>query len=300
MIAQIDKIAFIGLGNMGFPMAGHLAKAGYTVAVHDGDPEKTRSHASEFATEPAATATEAVAGCSVLITMLPDIRVVKSVLQDIEGQLEQKTVSLFIDMSSSDPVETRSLGQSLASKKIAMIDAPVSGGVARALTGELAIMAGGDETTFKRAEPFLKTMGQNIFHVGPLGCGQAMKALNNLASATGLLIASEVITSAQKFGIDAEMAVDVLNKSTGRNNSTETKFKQQILSKKFASGFAMNLMAKDLQAAINLTNHVDADARLGEKSLELWKLALEQLGNHPDHTDIARWIAENSTKDEKS
>ncbi len=300
MNAQTDKIAFIGLGNMGFPMAGHLAKAGYEVRVYDGDAEKTGSHAAEFATEPMASAAEAVEGCSVLITMLPDVRIVKSVLEDVEEQLKKGSISLFIDMSSSDPVETRILGQTLADKNIPMIDAPVSGGVARALTAELAIMAGGDDTTFKRAEPILQTMGQNIFHVGPQGCGQAMKALNNLASATGLLIASEVVTSAEKFGIDAEMAVDVLNKSTGRNNSTETKFKQQILSKKFASGFAMNLMTKDLQAAINLTNHVNSDARLGEKSLELWKSALEQLGNHPDHTDIARWIDENSNGSKKS
>ncbi len=291
------KIGFIGLGNMGFPMAGHIAGAGYSVTVYDEKPDLTLSHSQQHGTRNASSLTELAKQTELVITMLPDITVVTTVLF---GPSEDRLIpglaagSLLVDMSSSDPVGTRELGRKLSEHDIFLVDAPVSGGVPRAKTAELTIMAGGEKSQFKRAEPVLETMGKNIFQLGQLGNGQAMKALNNLCSAAGLLIASEVLIAAMKFGLDSGQVVDVLNSSTGRNNSTENKLKPHILSGSYSSEFSLPLMVKDLTSAVHVMEHVNASSELAKSCLSLWRMALTDLGGPVDHTEIARWVDENS------
>jgi 3-hydroxyisobutyrate dehydrogenase len=191
-------------------------------------------------------------------------------------------------MTSGQPGKTREIAASLAQRGVAMVDCPVSGGVPRARTGELAIMAGGTEADLDRAEPVLRAMGTSIHRCGPIGAGQAMKALNNLVSAGGFLIGIEALLIGQKFGLEPGLMVDVLNASTGMNNSTQKKFRQFVLSRRFDSGFALELMVKDLTIALDVGKEAGVPTPLAALTRELWAAAAAHLGPGEDHTAMAK------------
>jgi 3-hydroxyisobutyrate dehydrogenase len=289
-------IGFVGLGQMGAPMARHLAAAGYRVKAFDTAEAARRRFADESGVAAAGSAMDACTDVRAVITMLPNGRVVREALLGGEGGGGGAAIraagrgTLVIDMSSSSPIDTESLGAALAPLGIGLVDAPVSGGVRRAVDGTLAIMAGGEASDVERATPLLKAMGASIFATGPLGSGHAMKALNNFVSAAGLAAAAEAILVGRRFGLDPELMVDVLNASTGRNNSTEHKLKQQILSEKFAAGFSIGLMAKDLATAAELARHLGIAAPMSEMSERLWREARDRLGDGADHTAIYNHI----------
>ncbi len=283
--------AFIGLGAMGLPMASRLLAAGFTVHGADASPEARNAFAARGG-QSFATAREACAGLSIVITMLPTGAIVRDVLRgDGDAATALAPGALVIDMSSSAPMGTRALADDLAARGIALIDAPVSGGVRRAADGTLSIMAGGDAQQIERARPLFKAMGSNIFSTGLVGSGHAVKALNNYVSAAGLQAACEAAIIAEKFGIDAQVLVDVLNASTGRNNSTEVKMKPFILSGTFASGFSMALMTKDLHTAADLAGELGVNATIARDTAELWSEASAALGAKADHTEIYRHLA---------
>ena len=192
-------------------------------------------------------------------------------------------------MSSSAPMGTRALGEELAQRGVAMVDAPVSGGVAKARDATLAIMAGGLPEHVERARPVLEKLGAKIIPTGPLGSGHAMKALNNYVSAAGLAAAAEALLVARAFGLDPAVMTDVLNASTGRNNSTENKLKQYVLSGTFSAGFAMDLMAKDLATALDLAHSLGVPAPLAEECIALWSKASKSLPG-ADHTAIYSFL----------
>jgi 3-hydroxyisobutyrate dehydrogenase len=281
------KIAVIGLGNMGRPMAACLARAGYDVTGFDLAQSAREAFAAQGG-KAAADAAAAVAGAAVVITLLPDGKVVRAAVDSVRPHL--KAGAIVIDMSSSAPLGTRALGETLIGAGFEFIDAPVSGGVKRAVDGTLAIMAGGSGTTIDRVEPVLAAMGKSIFRTGPLGSGHAAKALNNYVSAAGLVAAVEALGIAKKFGIDPEVLVDVLNASSGRNNSTENKLKQYVIPEKFTSGFSLALMAKDIRIADELAHDVGVPAPLADHVSGLWNAAEKQLGNAADHTAIGRYL----------
>jgi 3-hydroxyisobutyrate dehydrogenase len=281
------RIAVIGLGNMGRPMAACAARAGYQVVGFDTFAEARTKYTDAGGTS-AATVADAVAGVAAVITLLPDGKIVRAAIEGIKTQLAPGTV--VIDMSSSAPLGTRALGEELIAAGLAFIDAPVSGGVKRAIDGSLAIMAGGDAGTIDRAEPILRSMGKSVFRTGPLGSGHAAKALNNYVSAAGLAAAAEAVAIAGRFGIEPNILVDVLNASTGRNNSTENKLKQFVIPELFTSGFSMALMAKDIQTADELAHQIGVTAPLADEVAALWSAALEQLGPSADHTEIGRYL----------
>ena len=193
-------------------------------------------------------------------------------------------------MSSCDPTSTRELGAVLAERGIGLVDAPVSGGVKRAEDATLAAMVGGDPELITRAMPMLRHMARDIFVTGPLGSGHAMKALNNIVSAAGLWVAAEAVRVGEAFGLEPGTIVDILNASTGRNNSTENKLKQQMLSRRFASGFSLGLMAKDLAAAASLADATAIEAPLLQRCAELWGEAARELGGTEDHTAIVKFL----------
>jgi 3-hydroxyisobutyrate dehydrogenase len=197
--------------------------------------------------------------------------------------------AVIIDMSSSAPVGTRKLGEDLRARGLSLIDAPVSGGVRGAVAGTLAIMIGGDKAIADRYDTLLSAMGKR-FYVGALGSGHAAKVLNNYVSAAGLAAAAEAVRIAERFGIEPQTLVNVINASTGRNNSTENKFAQFILNGKFNSGFALGLMAKDLLLAMEVAQACGVPAELGHATLELWKKAESAVGGSADHTEIARFV----------
>jgi 3-hydroxyisobutyrate dehydrogenase len=200
--------------------------------------------------------------------------------------------SILIDMSSSSPTGTQALGKILAQHGLFMLDAPVSGGVSRAENGTLAIMVGGDTAVLKHCRPLFEAMGKRLFETGALGSGHAMKALNNLVSAAGLIAAAEALLIGHRFGLEPTVMIDILNASTGRNNSTENKFKQFILSRTFDSGFSMDLMVKDLTTAVDLARETKTPAVFSVACRELWAAALSKLENEADHTAVVRWFEE--------
>lgn len=288
-----ERIGFIGLGKMGIPMTRNLKKAGFQLALNDVNKEAVQAMGKELDAPVYDDLTELARACRVVITMVPDGKIVRDVAlgrEDAPGGLAAGFArgSVLIDMSSSAPMGTRKLGEELAERGIHMIDAPVSGGVRRAITGQLAVMIGGDPAVIERCRPVLAAMGTQLFIVGELGAGDAIKAINNYVSATGLLAAAEGLVAAQRFGLDPHKALEVINASTGKNNSTDVKFEQFVMSRSFGSGFSIGLMAKDLRTALELAQQVDAPMPLGSHCVPLWNEAEKSLGGNADHTEIVR------------
>lgn len=288
------KVGIVGIGNMGTPMAARAAKAGWRVMVHDTDRRRIEAFVGEHGGEAARDLEHLARECGVCITMLPDGHVVRRVALGDGGDCLARgwsRDSVLIDMSSSSPVGTRDLGRTLDELGVAFLDAPVSGGVRGAVAGTLAIMIGGDRALADAADGLLATMGRR-FYVGNRGAGHAAKVLNNYVSAAGLAAAAEALSIAHRFGIQRETILDVINASTGRNNSTENKFAQFILNGRFNSGFALGLMAKDLSLAMEVAASCGMDAELGQACLKLWKEAEQAVGPAADHTEIARYVDE--------
>lgn len=284
-------VAFIGLGKMGLPMVARLTGAGFRVNASDTS-EAARAAGAAAGAKAFDTAAAAARGADVVITMLPDGAIVRKVLLDGGAAKALRPGGLVIDMSSSAPMQTRDLGAELAKLGLRFLDAPVSGGVKRAVDGSLSIMVGGDAAEFEAARPLFAAMGRSITHTGPLGSGHAMKALNNYVSAAGLAAACEALLVGEAFGIDPGVMVDILNTSTGRNNSTELKLKPFVLSGTFASGFSMALMTKDIRTAAELARQLGSTAEGAEQASALWTEALESLGQNADHTEIYRFLKE--------
>ncbi len=286
-----QTVAFIGLGQMGRPMSGHLVKAGYAVRAYDASAETLATVVGDTGATPCASAAEAANGADVLVTMLPDGKIVRAALIDSGAAAALPRASVVLDMSSSDPVGTRTLGKELAAQGLTLIDAPVSGGVARAKTAQLSIMAGGDAKAIETLRPLLETMGSRIFLTGPLGSGHAMKALNNYVSAAGLAAVCEALVVGRAFGLDPEAMNEVLNASTGKNNTTEVKVKQFLLSGAFNSGFSAGLMTKDLATAAGLADAMGIEAPFAHDCVAVWQKMVAALGAGADHTEFFRFSA---------
>ena len=213
----IQRVGFVGIGNMGWPMAANLVRAGFDVVAVDATPGRADAFAAEVGGS-AAGAEDAAEQADAMVTMLPTSDHVADVIAQTRARL--RAGALVIEMSSGVPSVTQALAADLAAHGVGLIDCPVSGGVARARTGDLAIMAGGAAGELLRAERVLAAVGTSVHHCGGVGAGQAMKALNNLVSAGGFLIGIEALLIGQKFGLDPALMVDVLNASSGMNNST--------------------------------------------------------------------------------
>ncbi len=294
------KIGFVGIGAMGTPMAAKLAQAGLKLVIYDADRERTKAFAATPGVEIAANLVELGRGSDIVITMLPDGRIVRKVMCGDNDDFKDciaaglKSGATVIDMSSSSPLGTRELGALLDKRGIKLIDAPVSGGVKRAVTAELAIMVGGNQTLFEQCRPLLEKMGAQIFHAGLLGAGHAIKALNNYVSAAGLVAACEAVIAGQRFGLDPAVIVDILNASTGMNNTTKVKVKQFMLSGAFNAGFNMGLMAKDVRTALEIVQATKTPALLAGPCANIWDDAAKTLGPAADHTAMFRFLDENS------
>lgn len=282
------RLAVVGLGNMGAPMAERWIAAG--VEVHGFDtapPARERilaagGHAHETAVA-AAEAAEAV------VFMLPSSAIVDRVLDDLIAAGALTAGKLVIDMSSSEPLRTVANAERLAALGVDFIDAPVSGGVRGVLAGNLAIMVGGPGELAERAAPILTVLGTPT-RVGDAGAGHAAKALNNLVSAAHLWMTSEAVLVAERFGIARETMVDLINASTGRSVSSEVKWPKFILTESYDSGFHAALLSKDAHVATELTTALGLPSLLGADVAELWNRLATDLPAGADHTEVARWI----------
>lgn len=279
-------IGFVGIGQMGRPMAGHLAAAGHPLCVFDRAPQARAAITGTAGVRVAADALQVADECATVVLMLPDSRIVDALLWEEGLAARLKPGALLIDMGSSDPNRTRDNHGRLAGGGVALVDAPVSGGVRRALDASLAIMAGGLDVDVARARPLLEQLGRTVVHVGPPGAGHALKALNNYVSAAGLLATCEALTAAQAFGIEPATANALFNASTGRNNTTEVKVEQFMLSGRFDSGFALALMRKDIDTARTLMHALGSAHDFVDACAEVWKCAEQSLPTGADHTSM--------------
>lgn len=284
------SLGFIGLGKMGWPMASRLAASGYDLTVLDSAPGKQDAFVEQFGGRAAASPADLAQKSDVLITILPNSAIVDGVLFGKDGAIDGcRPGTILIEMTSGQPSRTRSFVSRLEAKGAHLIDAPVSGGVARAETGELAIMVGGERAVVAQVEPLLRRLGSSIVHVGAVGSAHAMKALNNLVSAGGFLIGIEALLIGKKFGLSPDLMVEVLNASSGMNNSTLKKFRQFVLSRKFDAGFSLDLLVKDLSIALSLAAETDTTAPYAALCRELWAAAAKSLGAGHDHTEMAKF-----------
>jgi 3-hydroxyisobutyrate dehydrogenase len=286
-------ILFVGIGAMGEPMAMNLARAGFDVILSDVAFDRVAELAERIGARAVAEHArgDVLVDVKTVILMLPSSPIVESVLTGTGGIFEALTPgSVVIDMSSSTPASTRRLAALAVDRDLALIDAPVSGGVPKARTGELAIMVGGNSGVVESRRDVLETLGAVVTHVGESGAGHAMKALNNLLSGIGMVAAAEVLAIAKGFGIEPRVALDVINASTGRNQATEVKYGRYILSRAFDSGFAMALMVKDLRTALDLAHDAQIPVPMSASALEEWTAAIAELGKQADHTEIAEYV----------
>ena len=280
-LMTIKNIGFIGLGAMGSVMAPLIVKSGCNVLGYDIKAKIDKSSGVQQVED-----INDFNGLDVIIFMLPNGRIVSEMAIKL---LEMNLKSVFIDMSSSDPRETQELGNKLKNKGVKFLDAPVSGGVARAITGDLMIMAGGDEKLLEEVSDLLSVMGKVQF-AGPLGSGHAIKALNNYVSAAGLISSFEALATARSFGIEPENFLKIINGATGKNNTTEVKLDKFVISEKFNSGFALDLMVKDVTIANSLIKDISSNKPLSNDVLSHLSEALRTLEGNPDHTEVYKVI----------
>ena len=278
---MIQQIGFVGLGTMGSVMAPLPARAGFSIIGFDTAPQRL-----DLMDVTNASSLSDMAACETIITMLPDGAAVTNVTDELT---KAGFCGLIIDMSSSHPDDTKRLGASLAAQGIRLIDAPVSGGVKKAAAGTLTIMAGGAADDIAAASKLIACFGA-MQHVGPLGAGHAMKALNNYVSAAGLLASMQALATAETFGITAEKFTSVINESTGRNNTTEVKMMSFIASRRYDSGFFLRLMAKDVTIASELITNAGFEAPITPALDDYLAAALETLGHDTDHTGLYEMV----------
>jgi 3-hydroxyisobutyrate dehydrogenase len=296
-MGDIKRIGFIGMGNMGVPMAANLVRAGYEVTAYDIAADRAQSFAKTHGAQATKNLASLGANADLIVTMLPTGREVRHALLEAEGgalAAGLRPGSFVVDMSSADPVGTRRLGEDLASRQILLVDAPVSGGVPRAKDGTLAIMIGGQSDAVAAVRSVLACMGEKLFEVGALGCGHAMKALNNFLAGTSFAAACEALRVGRQFGLDPAIMIDVINVSTGRSFATDVVMKQHVLSGSFATGFTLGLLAKDVGIAADLAEQVASEAPIGRLIRNLLDDARDNLGPERDHSLAASYWASRS------
>ncbi len=295
-MADLAQIGIVGIGAMGRHMAGHLVRKQFPLAVYDLDRTRQDEFVRSHQCRSASSLADLAHGVSTVITMLPTGHDVRSVLLEAgDGVLANSLPpgAIVIDMSSSEPSGTRALAAALARRGIALVDAPVSGGTRGAEAGSLTIMIGSDDkAAVERVRPILNAMGQRLFETGGSGTGHAMKALNNFIAGTNFLAAAEALVVGQRFGLDPVLMTDIINQSTGRNFSTENLLKQQVLNRKFGSGFQLGLLAKDVKIAADLADDLQAHAPIGRLSCDLLARARDRFGAQADHSAAIRYWEE--------
>ncbi|HYS56255.1 MAG TPA: NAD(P)-dependent oxidoreductase [Thermoanaerobaculia bacterium] len=282
------KLASIGLGAMGFPMARHLAKQ-HEVMVWNRTPEKAERHAREHGSRLARDLSEC-GDADVIITMLPTSKEVDEIVDKLTPHLGKGT--LWIDATSGDPNVSRETAKRLAGKGVALVDAPVTGATIGAENATLTIMVGGSKEDFARAEPILEIVGKTIIHVGPVGAGHAIKVLTNSIMGATVWITSECLLLAKQFGIDLKTALAVTNAGSGRSNASENLLPMRLVEGKWPLIFKLVHHDKDIRIAASIAHQQHASTPLLALTQNLFTAALHQLGDKADYIEVAKVIAE--------
>ncbi len=287
---KINKIGFVGIGNMGSPMAAHVVMAGFDLTVYDVNPQAAEKFVAQHGGKVAASLADLGRNVEAVITMLPNDKIVNAVILGDNGIASTFAQgSVVIDMSTSEPVATQALAAALKPRGIAVVDAPVMGGVVFARDGTLDIMAAGDAAAVERVTPFLKCMGRSLINCGAVGSAHALKALANYINACAMINVVEAMTIGKKFGLDAKFMADaLLPMINGRQHPLEKKVIPQILTRQFSTGMAMGFITKDLKIAVDTAKSIGAYAPLAERTHALWAEAVQQFGGQLDQTEVAK------------
>ena len=282
----MDKIGYIGLGNMGKPLAERLLKK-YQLYVYDLDAKNLKYFLDKGALA-CSSPSDLASNTSRIFLCLPTSTVVEKVIYGENGLLETTTKgSYIIDMTTGEPEITRKISKTLQSREINFIDAPVSGGPKGANQGNIAIMVGGTKTQFSTIKPIMDDISSNIFYAGEVGSGHSIKAGNNLLNLICRMATFEVISMLVKDGVNPETAVNIIQKSSGRNYATEITLPDNILSGKMFQGFSTGLMKKDAGVATKIAIANDIEIPLGELSQELLKNTIDEFGENADMSNVA-------------
>jgi 3-hydroxyisobutyrate dehydrogenase-like beta-hydroxyacid dehydrogenase len=284
-----EMIGFVGLGNMGAPMASRLLDAGHALVVFDVS-DRAAAPLIERGARQATSAAEVASLAQTVLTSLPTPEVVSAVSLGADGIATGSRVKRLIDLSTSGPRVAARVAEGLAAKHIAFVDAPVSGGVAGARAGTLAVMAACEAAEFDRVRPLLAAIGKP-FHVGVKpGLGQMMKLVNNLLSAAALAISCEAMLLGAKAGLDPDIMIEVVNAGSGRNSATQDKFPKSILPRRFDAGFATRLMFKDLRLCLEEAEALGLTLWVANAVRERWLQTFNEIGPDEDFTTIMRCI----------
>lgn len=290
------RVAFLGLGAIGTPMARHLAKPPFSLTVWNRTAAKAHAFAAAYGCAVAATPADAARAADVVITCLPSSREVEQVMTAADGLLDALVPgTLMVDCTSGDPATSRRLSTMLAARGVHFLDAPVSGGTSGADAATLTVMVGGDAADFARAHDVLDAFGEKLVHCGPVGAGHALKSVNNALLAIHIWSTAEGLAALKKAGVDPALALDVINASSGRSNASMNLFPQRVLTRAFPRTFRLALLDKDVGIAAQVARDTATSAPLLQLTAELFRAAHALLGEDADHVEAAklveRWAA---------
>jgi 3-hydroxyisobutyrate dehydrogenase len=285
------SIAFLGLGAIGAPMARHLASPPSALAVWNRTAATATAFAERTGARAAATPAEAARGANVVITCFPVSRDVEAILDGADGLLAGMAAgSVLVDCTSGDPATSARIAARLAPLGIDFLDAPVSGGVVGAEAGTLTVMVGGDPAVLERVRPVLGKFGSKIVHCGPVGAGDALKAVNNALLAMHIWGTAEGLAALEKAGVKAEIALDVINASSGRSNASMNLFPDRVLTRAFPRTFRLALLDKDVGIAAEVAREQAVPSPLLQLTSELMRQAHQELGEVADHVEAVRVV----------
>jgi len=285
------KVAFIGLGDIGSLIAAHLTRDPFDLTVWNRTVSRAEKFVASHRARVAASPSDAVKDAQVVVTCLPSSVEVEAVLHGEGGMLQSlKKGAVLIDCTSGDPPTSRSIAAELGGRGVEFIDAPVSGGTTAAKAGALTVMWGGEITVFERVKSVIEAFGKKIIHAGPVGAGDALKAVNNALLAVHILSTAEGLAVLVKAGVDPKVALDVINASSGRSNSSENLIPQRVLTRAFPRTFRLALLDKDIGIASVLADDLGVKTPIISLTAERFHAAREMLGEDVDHVEAVRII----------
>jgi 3-hydroxyisobutyrate dehydrogenase len=283
--------AFLGLGAIGRPMAARIAAAGHSLSVWNRTENRAADFAREFSARHAASPADAVRGADIVITCFSTSPDVYSVLDGADGILAGiERGAVLVDCTSGDPATSKKIAARLAEKGAEFIDAPVSGGTSGAEKGTLTVMDGGGADALEKARPVIEAFGQKIVHCGAIGAGDTVKAVNQAFLAIHILSAAEGLATLVKEGVDPTKALEVINASSGRSNSSMNLIPERVLTRAFPRTFRLALLEKDIGIAAGLARDNRVPAPVTQLTADIFRIARGELGEVADHVEIVRMV----------
>jgi 3-hydroxyisobutyrate dehydrogenase len=287
----MTRVAFLGLGAIGRPMARHLAPPAFDLAVWNRTSSKSAAFAAEHGAAAAATPREAATGAAVVITCFPTSREVEEVVNGPDGLLgAMRPGTVLVDCTSGDPATSRRIAERLSAAGVAFLDAPVSGGVSGAERGKLTVMCGGDTATLEQVRPVLAAFGSNIVHCGAIGAGDALKSVNNAMLAVHIWSLAEGLATLTKAGVSSQVALDVINASSGRSNASQNLFPERVMTRAFPRTFRLALLDKDIGIAAGVARDHKVASPMLQLAAELFRTAHAELGEEADHVEAVKLV----------